>query len=176
MIEGPVPVQGLLDGRFLQETSHGYAFQHDLVRAACYQSQSAAALQRWHARGGQVLRQAGADAATLAWHFEQGAVWETAVHYHRRAAERALHLADVTTAEMHCGQALKLLAKTVDSSQKLPLNCLDLRIRQKLAWADTSLEEAQALVVQARTENDLDSLLQALLLLLNYLMSQGHLD
>ena len=176
MVDGAVPVRGLLDGRFLQETSHGYAFQHDLVRAACYQSQSVADLQKWHARAGQVLRQAGAKAAALAWHFGQGGEWETAVHYHRRAAERALHLEDVKTAEMHCGQALKLLPKTADSSQNLPLKCLDLGIRQKLAWAETNLEEARALVAQARAENDLDSLLQALLLLLNYLLRQGHLD
>ncbi|MFZ1399994.1 MAG: BREX system ATP-binding domain-containing protein, partial [Candidatus Promineifilaceae bacterium] len=184
MLAGAVPVRGLLDGRFLQETSHGYAFQHDLVRAACYQSQSAADLRRWHARAGEVLRQAGAAAATLAWHFEQGAVWEMAVHYHRRAAERALHLEDVNTAALHGGRALKLLGQTAvsaslstgASNQELPLSCLDLRIRQKLAWAETSLEQAQALVAQARAENDLDSLLQALLLTLNYLMSQGRMD
>ncbi|MCA9918082.1 MAG: DUF1670 domain-containing protein, partial [Anaerolineales bacterium] len=176
MLAGAVPVRGLLDGRFLQETSHGYAFQHDLVRAACYQSQSAADLRRWHAKAGKVLQQAGSDVATLAWHFEQGGEWETAVHYHRRAAERALHLEDVTTAALHGEKALALLAKTDASSQSLPLNCLDLRIRQKLTWAGTSLDEAQALVAQARAENDLDSLLQALLLTLNYLTSQGHLD
>lgn len=176
MVNDPVPAGALLDGRFLLETEYGYAFQHDLVRAACYQTQSEAQLQQWHLRAGQVLQQTGADSASLAWHFEKGRAWETAVHYHRRAAERALHLEDVNTAQMHCGQALKLVAEIVASPQILPLKCLNLAVRQRLAWAETSLEEAQALVAEARQENDYDSLLQALLLLINYLMRQGHLD
>ncbi|WP_420645849.1 ATP-binding protein [Candidatus Leptofilum sp.] len=176
MLDTPIPAETFLDGRFLQETNDGYAFQHDLIRAACYQSVTTSELRTWHLRAGQVLQQVGAATPTLAWHFEQGEAWETAVHYHQRAAKRALNLGDVSTAKMHCDRALALAVEMSDSNRKLPLQCLDLRIRQKLAWAETSLDETESLVAQARAENDLDGLLQALLLMLNYLMSQGHLD
>ncbi|VAW32554.1 hypothetical protein MNBD_CHLOROFLEXI01-3057, partial [hydrothermal vent metagenome] len=176
MLDDPIPTQPLLNGRFLQETADGYAFQHDLIRAACYQSQSEVERQRWHRRAGLVLLREGCDSATLAWHFEQGQQWETAVHYHRRAAERAFHLQDMASAEAHCERALRCLAKTADSAEALPLRCLNLHIQQRLNWANTRLEDAQALVQQAHQEDDPDSLLQALLLTLNYFVGQGELD
>ncbi|MCP4415289.1 MAG: AAA family ATPase, partial [Chloroflexi bacterium] len=176
MFEAPIPLQSLLNGRFLNETTAGYAFQHDLVRAACYQSQSVAEQQQWHQRAGMALLREGSDAATLAWHFEQGQQWETAVHYHRRAAERAVQLQDMASAETHCKQALTLLVKTAVSNEDLPLRCLRLHIQQRLAWASTSLKDAQILVQQAREEEDFDALLQALLLTLNYFVGQGQLD
>lgn len=99
----------LLAGRFLEETEHGYAFQHDLTREYVYGSIPPERRRDVHRRAGDVLAREHAEPDTLAWHFEQGEAWPEAVRYSREAGDRAASVFAYDAALAHYQRAQKFL-------------------------------------------------------------------
>ncbi|MCB0031533.1 MAG: AAA family ATPase, partial [Anaerolineales bacterium] len=104
----------LLQGRFLQETSQGYAFQHDLIREQVYAQLPAAARRDLHARAALALQQGRAGPAILAWHYEQAGHLDSALHFHRLAGEAAMRTFAYATALGHFEAGYALLADRPD--------------------------------------------------------------
>ena len=80
--------------------------------------------QEWHFRIGESKErsygpQALTIAAELANHFEQGQVYDKAVHYHEWAGRTALQRYAYPDAEQHFTHGLQLLSKTAHSSERL---------------------------------------------------------
>lgn len=199
MLAEPPPITELLTHRFLIATDQGYAFPHDLVRAHIIQNTLPETRQKWHGRAANALLHEAASAPTLAWHYEQAGQFSQAVYYYRHAAEHALKLENPEAARDFCNRALAIAApdhltpaeKTLEPPAEaafglsiaeyklqieLPLRCLRLQIEQFSNWSSDNEAEADAIEKLARQHGDQETLLNILLVRLNFLTAQGRLD
>jgi len=91
-----------------------YIFKHALTREVAYNSLLQKRRKEIHERIGNAIEEIYAERVeeffeTLAYHFEQGEVWEKALEYTLEAAERAKNLYAQPEAISHYWQALELL-------------------------------------------------------------------
>ncbi len=122
-------IPALTRTRFIEESEHGYRFQHDLMREHVYRSLAPARRREWHRRAGEVLVRERAEPSTLAWHFEQAERWAEAVRYQREAGERAANAYAHSAALDHFARALALLTHVPESqAERLTI----LRRRQRV--------------------------------------------
>ncbi len=144
-------VDELWQRRILLERGDGYAFSHDLLREAAYESISPP--QRWlhHRRLGQSLELLHADAlddvaAELAEQYALGGRTERAVHYYLRAARAATDVFAYAEAIRLQRKAIALIAARPSriNHDSLELSCLEAMIAPLAAvhgYASTELQE-----------------------------------
>ena len=144
-------VDELWQRRILLERGDGYAFSHDLLREAAYESISPP--QRWlhHRRLGQSLELLHADAlddvaAELAEQYALGGRTERAVHYYLRAARAAADVFAYAEAIRLQRKAIALIATRSSriNHDSLELSCLEAMIAPLAAvygYASTELQE-----------------------------------
>jgi DNA-binding SARP family transcriptional activator len=153
----------LVAGRFIQETEHGYVFQHDLIHQYIYDAIAPPRKIALHERVARVMGREHADPAIVAWHFEQAQQFGEALHYWCEAGDRAaLALAHHSALE-HYTRAFQLLDHVENSSaQRLALLSRRQRILGTLVrmreWQQ-DLSEIESLAPQL---GDSEALLAAL--------------
>jgi len=104
-----VALRGLVRRRLLEETPTAFQFSHDRIRVVTYQEMADHERLRLHVRAAEALeRRVPDEVAALAYHFEQGQVWQKACHYHHLAGNQAKAVYAVSIALHHLDRALAL--------------------------------------------------------------------
>lgn len=94
----------------LFEEKEGYRFAHDLFRQAVVAGLSPVRRQLLHRRAGRSLEKLDPSAVgTIAYHFDVGGEYKTALHYHDLATQKAQALFAWQEAVFHQGRMLDLL-------------------------------------------------------------------
>ncbi len=95
---------------FLQEDESGLRFGHDKLRQIVYAELLEGERRDLHRAIGQALEARDSQALeVLARHFDEASVWDKALEYHRRSAERASGLYDYRGSLKHLERALSLV-------------------------------------------------------------------
>jgi tetratricopeptide (TPR) repeat protein len=94
---------------FLQEDESGLRFGHDKLRQIVYAELLEGERRDLHRAIGQALEARDSQAfEVMARHFDEASVWDKALEYHRRSAERSSTLYDFAGALTHLDRAVKL--------------------------------------------------------------------
>jgi DNA-binding SARP family transcriptional activator/predicted ATPase len=95
---------------FLAETEARYRFEHDYIREIAYQAIEPERRLRLHRQVGSVLEELYPERAeALAYHFDQGEVWDKAAFYGQQAGDRARAACANDRAVAHYTRALEAL-------------------------------------------------------------------
>ena len=158
-----IPIAALLQSGLVVETSRGFAFEHDLVRASVYDRLSDEARAFWHERVGQSLPVKIDNLATIGWHFEKANKLEKAAWFYHRAASFAHQVDDIEVAQQCCQRALAITAVShPDSPAPVPFRLLQLQVKPLHSWSTLEEAEFDELEAQVTAQADPDMLLQLL--------------
>ena len=102
-------VPTLVAARFIQETSHGYSFRHDMLREQIYAAIDPARRRELHHRSALILGDQGAEHSRLALHWEYAGHWRAAIRAYRNAGDQAESADAHASALQHYEHAFRLL-------------------------------------------------------------------
>jgi len=104
---------GLIRHNLLRETATAYHFSHDKVRETVYREMTTEERRRLHLCAGEVLAaEANVAPATVAYHFEAGKEWISAVQWHWQASQEAANLHSYGIALSHLDRVEELSQHT----------------------------------------------------------------
>ncbi|HNT74231.1 MAG TPA: tetratricopeptide repeat protein [Anaerolineae bacterium] len=142
-------LETLMARGFLVERETGYSFAHDHIQDSVYRLLTPERRRQLHHMAGTVLEAHTPDRIeVLAQHYEQGQVWDKALHYYRQAGKRAVRMHAYPIARHHYDRAIAL----VNAAQAPPDVDFDLLGDRERVLDVLSERDAQAADLEAMAQ------------------------